>query len=122
MANRNGGKAAAVNPLNRLVKQSTSQVLHMARIVFEARGFASGAWEQLEAVFVHRVARALNALQIPTARDVHELSRRIEALQGAVIALEQRAAETAARTSKAGTRKNAGRNKKAPRAQARARA
>jgi hypothetical protein len=45
---------------------------------------------------VQRVARALNALQIPTARDVRELNQRVESLQKAVIALERRAAEAAA--------------------------
>jgi poly(hydroxyalkanoate) granule-associated protein len=64
--------------------------------VFEARASASEAWDRLESAFVYRVARALNALQIPTARDVRELNHRVVALHKAVEALERRAAEAAA--------------------------
>lgn len=64
--------------------------------VFEARNSATETWERLESAFVQRVARALNALQIPTARDVRELNQRVESLQKAVVALEKRAAEAAA--------------------------
>jgi hypothetical protein len=62
--------------------------------VFEARSSASEAWDRLESAFVHRVARALNALQIPTARDVRELNHRVAGLQKAVEALERRVAES----------------------------
>jgi len=125
MARQNGSGSLADNQLTRLVVGSANQVWHVGRgaytwagagggrlfgglmnlggrldreaksRVFEARSSAAGAWERLESAFVHRVARALNALQIPTARDVRELNQRVESLQKAVVALERRAAEVA---------------------------
>lgn len=68
----------------------------------EARSSALEAWERIEYAFAQRVSRALNALQIPTARDVHELNARIEALQRAVLKLERRAAQMAAPKHRAG--------------------
>jgi poly(hydroxyalkanoate) granule-associated protein len=50
----------------------------------EARTSAGDAWSHLEIAFERRVAKTLNALQIPTHRDVAELSRRVEDLQRAV--------------------------------------
>jgi RES domain-containing protein len=63
--------------------------------VYEARSSASEAWDRLESAFVHRIARALNSLQIPTARDVRELNQRVVALHKAVEALERRVGEAA---------------------------
>ena len=126
MAKQNGSGSLADNQLTRLVVGSANQVWHVGRgayawagsgsgrlvgglvnlggrldreaksRVFEARSSAAVAWERLESAFVQRVARALHALQIPTARDVRELNQRVESLQKAVVALERRAAEAAA--------------------------
>lgn len=126
MSKINGDKRAARNPLSRLVRGSANQVWHMGRgavslaeteggrlfsglmniggridrgaksRVYEARSSATEAWDRLEDAFVHRVAGALNALQIPTARDIKELNGRVEALQRAVLALERRAAQAQA--------------------------
>jgi poly(hydroxyalkanoate) granule-associated protein len=126
MARQNGSGSLADNQLTRLVVGSANQVWHVGRgaytwagsgsgrlvgglmnlggrldreaksRVFEARSSAADAWERLESAFVQRVARALNALQIPTARDVRELNQRVESLQKAVVALERRAAEASA--------------------------
>lgn len=126
MAKQNGSSPLTDNQLTRLVKGSAQQVRQVGRgaysragaggsflfgnlvklggsldreaksRVFEARNSATEAWERFETAFVHRVARALNALQIPTARDVKELNQRVADLQQAVIALEQRAAKAAA--------------------------
>jgi len=126
MAKHNGTTPLIDNPLTRLVRDSASQAWSVGRgayslagteggrlvdsllsiggcidrgaksRVYEARSSASGAWDRLQSAFVHRVARALNALQIPTARDVHELNARVEALQKAVVALERRAASAKA--------------------------
>ncbi len=126
MAKNNGGGPFAGNQLARLVRDSASQVWDVGRgaytraesggsrlvggllsiggrldreaksRVFEVRSSASEVLERLEDAFVQRVARSLNAWQIPTARDVHELSRRVEALQKAVVTLEHRAAAQAA--------------------------
>ena len=125
MVKQNGSGSLADNQLTRLVVSSASQVWQVGRgaynlagsggdrlvgglmslggrldreaksRVFEVRSSASVAWERLETGFVHRVGRALNALQIPTARDVRELNQRVESLQKAVVTLERRAAEVA---------------------------
>jgi len=50
----------------------------------EARISAGDAWDHLELAFDRRVAKTLNSLQIPTHRDVAELSRRVANLQKAV--------------------------------------
>jgi poly(hydroxyalkanoate) granule-associated protein len=122
MADNNGASPFTDNQLARLVRESAHQVWQVSRgaysragsgssrlvdgllsigeridrgaksRVFEARTSATEAWDRLESAFVHRVARALNALQIPTARDVHELNSRVAALQKAVVALERRVA------------------------------
>lgn len=145
MAKHNGTTPLVDNPLTRLVRDSASQAWSVGRgaysfagteggrlvggllsfggridrgaksRVFEARSSASQAWSRLESAFVQRVARALNALQIPTARDVHELNSRVEALQKAVVALERRAAEAAkpAGPSRTARRKPAVRRKPA---------
>lgn len=142
MAKKNGSAPFGENQLTKLVKGSANQVWHAGRgaysragaeserlvggllniggridreakhRVFEARTSATDAWERLERAFVHRVARALNALQIPTARDVHELNRRVEELQKAVIALERRAAQAVRKPRAAPTRARAGARKK----------
>src|SRR6056297_798084 len=126
MSKNNGGKSLADNPITRLVRGSANQVWHVGRgavslaeteggrlvggllniggridrgaksRVYEARSSATEAWDRLEDAFVHRVARALNALQIPTARDIKELNGRVEALQRAVLSLERRAAQAQA--------------------------
>lgn len=144
MAKKNGGAPFANNQLTKLVKGSANQVWHAGRgaysragagserlvggllniggridreakhRVFEARTSATEAWERLEKAFVHRVARALNALQIPTARDVQELNRRVAELQKAVIALERRTAQAARTPRAAPARAKAGPRKKPP--------
>jgi polyhydroxyalkanoate synthesis regulator phasin len=91
VARRNGGAGLVGSLLSiggRIDREAKTRV-------FGARTSASEAWDRLETVIAQRVARALNALQIPTARDVRELNERVEALQKAVVALERRAAEAA---------------------------
>lgn len=46
----------------------------------EVRKQASGAWDKLEQVFEDRVARALHSLNVPTHKDIDELSKRIAEL------------------------------------------
>lgn len=155
MGRRNGATSPAGSQLTQLVRDSASQVLEVGRgaygragegggrlvggllslggrldreaksRVFEVRNTAAEALERLEHAFVHRVARALNAMQIPTARDVQELNRRVADLQQAVVALERRAAaaaEAGKRAAPAPTarRKKAGAPGKAAAAKARA--
>jgi len=134
MTKNNGLQPVADSQLTRLVRGSASQVWHVGRSVysragsgssrlvgsllgfggrldreaksrvFEVRTTATETWDRLESAFAHRVARALNSLQIPTARDVHELSSRVEALQKAVVALERRAAQASSPEPRAAAR------------------
>jgi len=59
---------------------------------------ASGQWDKLESIFEERVAKALNKLGVPSARDVDALIKRIDALNQHVQQLAGKApAKTAAR-------------------------
>ena len=49
-----------------------------------AKHTATETWDKLEEMFELRVARALNSLQIPTARDIAELRDRVDELSRAV--------------------------------------
>jgi hypothetical protein len=117
MAKSNGTRPFSPARLPQLVRDSASQAWHVGmdaysrvggllsiggRIdreaksrVYEARNSASDAWHRLESSIRLRVAQTLNALQIPTARDVQELSARVAELHKAVAALERRAGEGA---------------------------
>jgi poly(hydroxyalkanoate) granule-associated protein len=48
---------------------------------------ASGSWDKLEQVFEDRVARALGSIGVPTKKDIHALTRRVEQLSKAVAEL-----------------------------------
>lgn len=132
MARVNGRTPPTDNQLARLIKGSAEQAWHVGTGAYSlaesggsrliggllglgerldrgarngitgARSSALEAWERIEYAFAQRVSRALNALQIPTARDVHELNARIGALQRAVLKLERRAAQMAAPKHRAG--------------------
>jgi len=54
------------------------------RRVENARSAVGETWARLELMFDRRVARALHSLQIPTQRDVAELTERVETLRRAV--------------------------------------
>lgn len=54
------------------------------RRVENARSAVNETWARLELMFDRRVARALHSLQIPTQRDVAELTERVETLRHAV--------------------------------------
>lgn len=63
----------------------------------EVRGKAAGSWDQLEDLFQDRVARALNALGVPTADEVKDLSKQVKALNKNVKALSEGAQSKARR-------------------------
>lgn len=69
------------------------------RRVEHARSAVNETWERLELLFERRVAKALHSLQIPTQRDVAELTKRVESLQEALSDLTG-APEAARRPSK----------------------
>lgn len=79
------------------------------------KGMAAETWDKLEQVFESRVARVLNAMQIPTHDDVQELSARVEALTRAVEKLGGKPAgsskKRATRAGKKTPRKKAARKK-----------
>ena len=52
--------------------------------VAQVQARANESWDKLEKVFEQRVGRALGALGVPTAKDVQELTTRVEQLQKAV--------------------------------------
>ncbi len=73
-----------------------------------ARSAVNETWERLEMLFDRRVARALHSLQIPTQRDVAELTRRVAKLQALVEELSQ-APVTGRQASRPGVKKTGGR-------------
>ena len=46
----------------------------------DVRNKANDTWDKIEQVFQDRVARALNALGVPTYEDIQDLSQRVEVL------------------------------------------
>lgn len=65
---------------------------------------ASGQWDKLETIFEDRVAKALAKLGVPSAKDVNELSARVDELNRHVqklVALKTVATKTPARKTPA---------------------
>ena len=83
-------------------RKTTSAKVHEVRGVVEGtvsqvQQRASKSIDKLEQVFEDRVARALNALGVPTSKDVQELTRRVEELQNAVDAYNKGSAPAPAK-------------------------
>lgn len=76
------------------------------------REASESAWSLLETFFDHRIARALNALQIPTSDDIHELSKRVEVLTEKVASLEAARTRRPAATGKRPSKKAPARKKR----------
>lgn len=58
-------------------------------------------WDKLETIFEARTAKALNKLGVPTAKDVHALAQRVDALAAAVAKLSKGgAAKAPAKTAR----------------------
>jgi poly(hydroxyalkanoate) granule-associated protein len=64
----------------------TGKVSSMAS---EVGSKAGASWDKLENIFEERTAKALGKLGVPTAKDVAELSRRVEELSAAVAKLSK---------------------------------
>lgn len=62
------------------ITEATSKMTHMATDITSK---ASGQWDKLENIFEDRVAKALNKLGVPSAKDVAALSARVDALSKA---------------------------------------
>ncbi|WP_439585999.1 phasin family protein [Hydrogenophaga sp.] len=77
------------------ISEATNRVTSMATDISSK---AAGQWDKLENIFEERVAKALNKLGVPSARDVEALIERIDALNQHVQRLSTKApAKTAAR-------------------------
>nr|WHW29501.1 putative phasin family protein [uncultured bacterium] len=63
------------------ITDATSRMTHMATDISSK---ASGHWDKLENIFEERVAKALNKLGVPSAKDINALISRIDALNLAV--------------------------------------
>lgn len=71
------------------ITEATSKMSTMATDITSK---ASGQWDKLENIFEDRVAKALNKLGVPSAKDVSALSARVDALSKQVQAGKPRAA------------------------------
>lgn len=65
----------------------TEATQKMSTMASDIGARASGQWDKLESIFEDRVARALNKLGVPSAKDVQALIERIDTLAASVQAL-----------------------------------
>lgn len=70
------------------ITEATAKMSHMATGISSK---ASGQWDKLENIFEERVAKALNKLGVPSAKDVSALIARIDELNKAVQTLSAKA-------------------------------
>jgi poly(hydroxyalkanoate) granule-associated protein len=63
----------------------------MSTLATDISSKASGQWDKLETIFEDRVAKALNKLGVPSAKDVSDLISRIDELSKAVQKLSAQA-------------------------------
>jgi poly(hydroxyalkanoate) granule-associated protein len=68
----------------------------MSSMASEVTGKAGASWDKLENIFEERTAKALGKLGVPTAKDVAELTQRVDALAAAVAKLGKAPASKAA--------------------------
>ncbi len=71
------------------ISEATSKMTAMAGDISNK---ASGQWDKLETIFEDRVAKALNKLGVPSAKDVNALIARIDELNKSVQQLSAKAA------------------------------
>lgn len=100
------------------IAEATSKMSTMATDISSK---ASGQWDKLETIFEDRVAKALNKLGVPSAKDVKGLIARIDELNAAVQKMSPKSGATSAKTaaakkpaSKAGTKTSTQAASKAP--------
>lgn len=73
------------------ISEATSRMTAMAGDISNK---ASGQWDKLENIFEDRVAKALNKLGVPSAKDVNALIARIDELNASVRQLTANAGKT----------------------------
>ena len=83
------------------ISEATSRMTAMAGDITNK---ASGQWDKLENIFEDRVAKALNKLGVPSAKDVNALIARIDDLNASVRQLTANAAKVAKPAAKPVTR------------------
>jgi len=71
------------------ISEATSKMSTMATDISSK---ASGQWDKLESIFEDRVAKALNKLGVPSAKDVNALIARIDELNKSVQRLSAKSA------------------------------
>ena len=75
------------------ISEATHKMTSMATDISSK---ASGQWDKLETIFEDRVAKALNKLGVPSAKDVSDLIARIDELNKSVQKLSAKGAATKA--------------------------
>jgi poly(hydroxyalkanoate) granule-associated protein len=78
------------------ISEATSRMTAMAGDISSK---ASGQWDKLENIFEDRVAKALNKLGVPSAKDVNALIARIDELNASVRQLTAKAAKPVAKAA-----------------------
>ena len=79
----------------------------MSTLATDISSKANGQWDKLENIFEERVAKALNKLGVPSAKDVNALIARIDDLNKAVQKMSVKAAAPKAAAPKAAAPKSA---------------
>ena len=79
------------------ISDATSRMTNMATDIGSK---ASGHWDKLENIFEERVAKALNKLGVPSAKDVNALIARIDELK---LSVQKLSGDTPASSAKAST-------------------
>lgn len=84
------------------ISEATTKMTTMATDISSK---ASGQWDKLENIFEDRVAKALNKLGVPSAKDVNALIARIDELNKSVqkLSTKESAPKAAAKTAPAKT-------------------
>ena len=78
------------------INEATQKMTSMATDISSK---ASGQWDKLESIFEDRVAKVLNKLGVPSAKDINVLIARIDALNISVQKLSSAKAKASARTT-----------------------
>ncbi|NCP41134.1 MAG: phasin family protein, partial [Rhodoferax sp.] len=77
----------------------TEATQKMSSMASDISSKASGQWDKLENIFEDRVAKALNKLGVPSAKDISALIARIDALNASVQKLTPAKAKPAAKAA-----------------------
>lgn len=78
------------------INEATQKMSSMATDISSK---ASGQWDKLESIFEDRVAKVLNKMGVPSAKDINVLIARIDALNTSVQKLSPTKAKTPAKTA-----------------------